>query len=70
MAVTHHNLAQNQGLAAARAIRGLDIDWASDRSAEVAAELGFVAADLSGMKGTGKDGSITVRDVRNWGKEY
>jgi len=48
---------------------GVVIDWATDRAAEVATELGFVAEDLAGMQGSGKDGSITVADVKNWGKE-
>ena len=48
---------------------GVQIDWSSDRAAEVAAELGFAAEDLAGMQGTGRGGSITVADVKNWGKE-
>ncbi|KKN37818.1 hypothetical protein LCGC14_0759620 [marine sediment metagenome] len=48
---------------------GATIDWASDEAAEAAASLGIVAADLAGLEGSGKNGSITVKDVRNWGKE-
>lgn len=48
---------------------GTDIDFATDRAAEVAAELGISAEDLEGLVGTGKDGAITVADVKNWGKE-
>lgn len=48
---------------------GTEIDFATDRAAEVAAELGISAEDLEGLIGTGKDGSITVADVKNWGKE-
>jgi len=49
--------------------KGVEIDWSSDRAAEVAAELGITAKDIAGIQGTGKGGSITVADVKNWGKE-
>ncbi|MEK0324752.1 MAG: E3 binding domain-containing protein [Nitrosopumilus sp.] len=48
---------------------GVEIDWSSDRAAEVAAELGITAKDIAGIEGSGKGGSITVADVKNWGKE-
>lgn len=48
--------------------KGVEIDWSSDRAAEVAAELGITAADLGDLVGTGKGGSITVADVKDWGK--
>lgn len=48
---------------------GVEIDWSSDRAAEVAAELGISAEDIAGIEGSGKDGAITVADVKNWGKE-
>jgi pyruvate/2-oxoglutarate dehydrogenase complex dihydrolipoamide acyltransferase (E2) component len=50
-------------------ILGTDIDFATDRAAEVAAERGVTAEDLEGLTGTGKDGAITVADVKNWSKE-
>ncbi len=53
----------------AEATEGVEINFATDRAAEVAASLGIAAEDLEGMAGTGKDGSITVADVKNWGKD-
>jgi pyruvate/2-oxoglutarate dehydrogenase complex dihydrolipoamide acyltransferase (E2) component len=50
-------------------ILGTEINWATERAAEVAASLGFADEDLAGMQGTGKGGSITVADVKNWGTE-
>lgn len=47
---------------------GVEIDWSSDRAAEVAAELGISAEDIAGIEGSGKGGSITVADVKNWSK--
>lgn len=63
--ITHHNIGSP---VPARRVSEV-IDWASDRAAEVAQELGFAPEDLAGMVGTGQDGSITVADVKNWGKE-
>lgn len=48
---------------------GVDIDFATDRAAEVAAELGLEAIDLEGVKGTGKDGALTVADIKEAAKE-
>ncbi len=48
---------------------GVEINYSTDRAAEVAAELGISAEDLEGMEGSGKDGAITVKDVKSWGKE-
>jgi pyruvate/2-oxoglutarate dehydrogenase complex dihydrolipoamide acyltransferase (E2) component len=48
---------------------GTELDFATDRAAEVAAERGITAEDLEGLVGTGKDGAITVADVKNWSKE-
>jgi pyruvate/2-oxoglutarate dehydrogenase complex dihydrolipoamide acyltransferase (E2) component len=48
---------------------GTQINYATDRAAEVAAELGITAEDLGDLVGTGKEGAITVADVKNWGKE-
>jgi pyruvate/2-oxoglutarate dehydrogenase complex dihydrolipoamide acyltransferase (E2) component len=53
----------------AEATQGEGINWATERAAEVAEELGFDPSDLEGMQGSGKDGAVTVADVRNWGKE-
>jgi len=49
--------------------KGTDIDFATDRAAEVAAELGLEAADLEGVVGTGKDRALTVADVKEAAKE-
>lgn len=49
--------------------QGVEINWATDRAAEVAAERGVTAEDLEGLVGTGKDGAITVADVKNWSVE-
>lgn len=62
--VTHHSHVGD----APRGRRVPIVDWASDRAAEVAQELGFAPEDLSGLVGTGRDGSVTVKDVKNWGK--
>jgi len=48
---------------------GIQINYSTDRAAEVAAELGISAEDLEGVEGSGKGGAITVADVKNWGKE-
>ncbi len=48
--------------------KGVEIDWSSDRAAEVAAELGISVEDIAGIEGSGKGGSITVADVKNWSK--
>ena len=50
-------------------ILGVEINFATDRAAEVAAERGVTAEDLEGMVGSGKDGALTVADVKNWSKE-
>jgi pyruvate/2-oxoglutarate dehydrogenase complex dihydrolipoamide acyltransferase (E2) component len=42
------------------------ISTAAENTAEA---LGINLADLEGMVGSGKDGLITVADVKNWGKE-
>jgi len=49
--------------------KGTKIDFATDRAAEVAAELGLEASDLEGVDGTGKDGALTVADVKDAAKE-
>ncbi len=54
---------------ATAAAKGVDINFSSDRAAEVAAELGVTAEDLKGVKGSGKDDSITVADVKGAAKE-
>ena len=43
------------------------IDWASDRGAEVAAEIGLTAADFHGIEPTGA-GGYTVEDVKRAAK--
>ncbi len=53
----------------AEATDGVQINFATDRAAEVAAERGVTAEDLEGLVGTGKDGAITVADVKNWSVE-
>ena len=47
----------------------VEINFTSPAAEAVAQELGFAPEDLVGMQGSGKDGAITVADIRNWGKE-
>ncbi len=44
-------------------------NWSSARAKEVAAELGLTAADIAAIQGSGKDGVITVADVKDSVKE-
>jgi pyruvate/2-oxoglutarate dehydrogenase complex dihydrolipoamide acyltransferase (E2) component len=41
----------------------------STAAANTAEALGIDLADLEDLVGSGKDGLITVADVKNWGKE-
>ncbi len=50
-------------------ILGAEINFTSPAAAAVAEELGFADEDLVGMQGSGKNGAITVADIRNWGQE-
>lgn len=50
-------------------ILGAEINFTSPAAEAVAKELGFAPEDLVGMQGSGKNGAITVADVRNWGQE-
>ena len=50
-------------------ILGVEINYTSPAAEAVAAELGFADEDLVGMQGSGKNGAITVADIRNWGQE-
>ena len=63
--VTHHNLTGHPRKK--EKIEG--VDFSSERAGEVAMELGFTSKSLEGMTGSGRDGAITVRDLRSWVKE-
>ena len=41
----------------------------SSAAVNTAESLGIDLTDLEGLVGSGKDGLITVADVKNWGKE-
>ena len=43
---------------------GIEVDFASDRAGEVAVELGLTDEQLAGAEGTGKNGALTVKDIR------
>ncbi|KKN88094.1 hypothetical protein LCGC14_0251660 [marine sediment metagenome] len=66
--ITHHNIVE-KNLQYRQLLdddQSASVDFASERAGEVAAELGFTASRLEGREGSGKDGAITVADVRDW----
>jgi hypothetical protein len=63
--VTHHNIVE-KNLQHRQSSKLDEVDFASERAGEVAVELGFTAEKLEGREGSGKDGAITVADLRIW----
>ncbi len=56
--VTHH------GLTEAPRSRIEGVDFASKEAVELAEKLGLDAEDLEDFEGSGRNGAVTVRDVR------